>query len=156
MSLGACATWVQDAASRRAGLQNGNPRDYCTYKRFTVRGPFAEPKGDRGRYGNRQAEASTYPFYFPRCKPSAPPSLFASSDSVAPFYSLHLGTLSPPPPFFSSLSSYFSSVFLRRRCASSLFARSSDSQTSSRATALDDPVCCGSFRDGIFDEQKDE
>lgn len=100
MSLGACATWVQDAASRRAGLQNGNPRDYCTYKRFTVRGPFAEPKGDRGRYGNRQAEASTYPFYFPRCKPSAPPSLFASSDSVAPFYSLHLGTLSPLPLFF--------------------------------------------------------
>jgi len=56
---------VQDDASRRAGLQNGNPRDYCTYKRFTVCGPFAEPKGGRGRYGNRQTEASTYPSISP-------------------------------------------------------------------------------------------
>lgn len=47
-------------------MQNSNPRDYCTYKRFTARGPFVVPKGGRGRYGNRQAEArAPYPSISP-------------------------------------------------------------------------------------------
>ena len=37
--------------------------DYCTYKRFAASGPWFEPKGDRGRYGNRRAEASFQPPY---------------------------------------------------------------------------------------------
>jgi len=111
--------------SRQDGSQNGNARDYCTYKRFTVRGPFAEPKGGRGRYGNRQAEASRLPFYFPGCKPSALPSLALSapSDSVAspcslPYSHFFLYASTPRTLSSSSSSSSSSSMFPRsHRCA---------------------------------------
>lgn len=106
---------VQDDASRRAGLQNGNPRDYCTYKRFTVCGPFAEPKGGRGRYGNRQAEASTYP----SISPDASRRLRRLSLSLRQVILLRRPEASTTALvlFFSSYS--FPSVFLRGRCASS-------------------------------------
>lgn len=112
---------VQDDASRRVGLQNGNPRDYCTYKRFTVCGPFAEPKGGRGRYGNRQAEASTYP----SISPDASRRLRRLSLSLRqvilllllPSCSFHRAAR--PSFLLVFLSPLHPPVFLRGRCASS-------------------------------------
>lgn len=73
---------VQDAASRRAGLQNGNPQDYCTYKRFTVRGPFARAKGRPRSLWQQTGGSQHLPFYFSGCKPSAPRRLSLSLRQV--------------------------------------------------------------------------
>lgn len=65
-----------------AGLQNGIPLDYCTYKRFAASGPCATL---RCRYGNRRArkrQDRSAPFLPPPPPPREPASLsLSSSDS---------------------------------------------------------------------------
>lgn len=160
---------VQDAASRRAGLQNGNPQDYCTYKRFTVRGPFARAKGRPRSLWQQTGGSQHLPFYFSGCKPSAPRRLSLSLRQVILLHrpaatATTTAILSPPPtrllPFFLSILSFTRVSSVRPRfLACRLLVRSSDSQTSSRvdAAALGDPVCVlrfFPFPDGISEKQK--
>lgn len=160
---------VQDAASRRAGLQNGNPQDYCTYKRFTVRGPFARAKGRPRSLWQQTGGSQHLPFYFSGCKPSAPRRLSLSLRQVILLHrpaatATTTAIPSPPPtrllPFFLSILSFTRVSSARPRfLACRLLVRSSDSQTSSRvdAAALGDPVCVlrfFPFPDGISEKQK--
>lgn len=107
--------------------------------------PFRRAKGRPRSLWQQTGGSQHLPFYFPGCEPSASPSLalFASSDSVAPSCSLPPRRSSfffTPRIFLSPLC--FFAVVARRR----LFVRSSEPQPSSRAAALGDPVCRGSFR----------
>lgn len=123
---------AQDAAPRQAGLQNGNPQDYCTYKRFTVRGPFARAKGRPRSLWQQTGGSQHLPFYFPGCKPPAPRRLSLSLRQVILLHRPAVTTPSPPPlpspsrlsfPFFSPYSP--SPVFLRSVFASSRVVSSS-------------------------------
>lgn len=88
---------VERMQSRIAKWQPAATQNYCMYKRFTASGPFAQPKGGRGRYGNRQAEARAYP----SISPDASTRRLALLRQVI---LLHLFSVPSPSPFTGPLS----------------------------------------------------
>lgn len=125
---------MQDSVSPRRGrIAKWQPTGLLYVQEIYRPWPFRRAKGrPRGRYGNRQAEASTYPSISPdasrRLRRLSP--LFASSDSVAPRVLAASPLLVAFPFFFAgtfpSLCLFVGASFARR-----LLARSSDSRTSS-------------------------